>query len=89
MQIYEVESADDLGGVCLARCVGGTARVGQAFVPDSTAEGLPPELRVTLTRIERYGRGVGLFDPPHTARLTLTGRGVSALSRGSVISFMP
>ncbi|MFD3609448.1 hypothetical protein ACFWXA_15470 [Streptomyces atroolivaceus] len=88
-QIYEVESAGDLEGVCLARCIGGVARVGQAYVPAGTAEGLPADLRSTLTRIERHGRSAGLPDPPHTARITLTGRGVAAPGRGTVLSRTP
>ncbi|MFC8592734.1 hypothetical protein [Streptomyces atroolivaceus] len=88
-QVYEVESAGDPGGVCLVRRIGGVARVGQAYVPAGTAEGLPAGLRSTLTRIGRHGRSAGLLDPPHTARITLTGRGVAALGRGSVLSRTP
>ena len=86
LQIYEVESADDLGGVCLVRCIGGVVHTGQVFLLRDADGGPTPESGVTLTRIERYGRSVDVLDPPHTARLTLTGRGVPALGRGSVIS---
>ncbi|CAM5606614.1 hypothetical protein SATRM34S_05626 [Streptomyces atroolivaceus] len=62
-QVYEAESAGDPGGVCLVRRIGGVARVGQAYVPAGTAEGLPADLRSTLTRIGRYGRSAGLLAP--------------------------
>ncbi|MEV7843847.1 MULTISPECIES: hypothetical protein [Streptomyces] len=85
MQIYAAESATDRDRAFIVRCVGGIVRVGRTFVPDRGDETLPPGLRVTLTGIERYRRSVGSFDPPHTARVTLTGPSADALVRGSVI----
>jgi len=85
MQIYAAEGTTDRDRVFIVRCVGGIVRVGRTFVPDRSDETLPTDLRVTLTGIERYRRSVGSFDPPHTARVTLTGPSADALVRGSVI----
>lgn len=85
LQIYEVESSSELGGVCIARCVGGVVRPGQTFVPvgisEESAEGY-----VTLTAIERYGENVDFFDPPHSARVHFSGRSVGNLIRGSILT---
>ncbi|MFI5725347.1 hypothetical protein [Streptomyces cyaneofuscatus] len=85
IQIYAAEATTDREHAFIVRCVGGIVRVGGTFVPDRSDGTLPPDLRVTLTGIERYRRSIGSFDPPHTARVTLTGRSADALVRGSVI----
>jgi hypothetical protein len=41
---------------------------------------------VALEQILRYERPVDFVDPPHTAKVRLTGEGVGRLERGSVIT---
>ncbi|MEU3402458.1 hypothetical protein ABZ766_00630 [Streptomyces sp. NPDC006670] len=81
LQVYSVEEADGSGGVCLVRCVGGTARSGQVYAAG--------ESRVWLRDIERYGRTVGSFAAGHTARVRLAGAVVALLSRGQVLTSVP
>ncbi|MEV7546458.1 hypothetical protein [Streptomyces sp. NPDC089915] len=81
LQVYSVEEADGTGGVCLVRCVGGTARAGQVYAAG--------ESRVWLRGIERYGGEVGSFGAGHTARVRLAGAVVALLSRGQVLTSVP
>lgn len=81
LQVYSVEEADGTGGVCLVRCVGGTARAGQVYAAG--------ESRVWLRGIERYGGAVGSFGAGHTARVRLAGAVVALLSRGQVLTSVP
>ncbi|MFD3532868.1 hypothetical protein [Streptomyces sp. NPDC058664] len=84
LQIYSIEQENADGGVCVVRCIGGIARVGQNFLE----QGEEPESSTrhfTLNRIVRYSRDVELFDPPHNARVHLTGRPLAGLGEGSVL----
>ncbi|MYS06901.1 hypothetical protein GTW71_10745 [Streptomyces sp. SID6041] len=84
LQIYSIEQERADGGICVVRCIGGVARVGQTFVargeePSRTSQ------RYVLKRIDRYNRTVEFFDPPHTARVHLSSRPLAGLSEGSVL----
>ncbi|OKK18319.1 hypothetical protein AMK16_18490 [Streptomyces sp. CB00455] len=81
LQVYRVEEADVTGGVCVVRCVGGTARAGQVYAVGG--------LRLGLRRIERYGRTAACLTAGHTARVHLTGAVVALLSRGQVLTSVP
>ncbi|WP_251067317.1 hypothetical protein [Streptomyces sp. ISL-36] len=84
LQIYSIEFEDSDGGVCIVRCIGGIARVGQIFVAEEeTLEQSVPQL--TLNQIERYNRQVEFFDPPHNARVHLSGGPLAGLREGSVL----
>lgn len=85
LQVYEVEETSDHGGTCVVRCISGVARLGQVFTPAPGGHDAPAGLHLTLTRIERYRNDVEFFDPPHTARVELSGGSVASLSRGSII----
>lgn len=86
IQIHSVAESTGSGGICIARCVGGVARVGQTFTLEGDSQTNHPELRITLDQIERYsGVFVEFFDPPHAARIHLSGESVGTLSRGSII----
>ena len=84
LQIYEVERLDDHGGVCTARCIAGIARIGQVFASNDSSE--DADSKITLTTIERYRKSVDFFDPPNTARVSLSGNSVKDLCRGSILS---
>ncbi|MEV8227709.1 hypothetical protein AB0P41_16925 [Streptomyces sp. NPDC079167] len=86
LQIYEVEYGDDHGGVCVVRCLGGVVRTGQVFLAPTATTEPAPAVTLTTTRIECYGREVPFLDPPHTARVTLSGGPVAGLARGTVLS---
>lgn len=75
LQIHSVEQVEPTAAVCIVRCVGGTAHVGQEFAGS-----------MTLDWILRYGREVELLDPPHSAKVRLSGAGVRKLERGAVVT---
>jgi hypothetical protein len=76
LQIAEVRSTDGSSAVCVVRCVGGVARIGQAY------EGG----RAVLEWIDQYGRPVARLDPPHSALVRLSGSGVAGLRGRMVLS---
>ncbi|MFH9615837.1 hypothetical protein [Streptomyces pratensis] len=86
LQIYEVEYGDDHGGVCVVRCLSGVVRTGQLFLSPTATLGPAPAATLTTTKIECYGREVPFLDPPHTARVTLSGGPVTGLTRGTVLT---
>lgn len=87
IQIESLEESSDTGGTCIVRCVGGVPRVGDVFTSDEISGRGHPQVRLTLDRIERYeGRFVEFFDPPHAARIHVSGEGVGLLTRGSIIT---
>ncbi|MFE0771737.1 hypothetical protein [Streptomyces sp. NPDC058861] len=84
LQIYSVEQDSADGSICVVRCIGGVARVGQIFVAQGEESDRPSQ-RYTLERIDRYNRRVEFFDPPHNARVHLSGRPLAGLSEGSIL----
>ncbi|WP_413757563.1 hypothetical protein [Streptomyces sp. MMBL 11-3] len=81
LQIFSIEERGGSVAVCVVRCVGGVARVGQRFDVGSAGE----VSHVTLDRIHRYGQQVDFVDPPHNAKVHLSGEGVPLLTEGIVI----
>ncbi|MFE1951974.1 hypothetical protein ACFW9D_16060 [Streptomyces sp. NPDC059524] len=82
----EAESESEAEGdedevVCVVWCVGGVVRVGDVFAVD----GVVGEARWAVSRIDRYGRPVEMFDPPHGARVILVGGPRRGLGRGVVL----
>ncbi|MEU6471938.1 hypothetical protein ABZ927_04015 [Streptomyces massasporeus] len=85
LQIHAVEEAGALSATCIVRCVGGLVRPGQRFTVEP-ADGTSGEsFRVELDWIDRYGHRVEFVDPPHNARVHLSGGGVSHLRKGLTI----
>ncbi|MBB4715637.1 hypothetical protein BJ965_005519 [Streptomyces luteogriseus] len=88
LQIYAVEETEPLSATCIVRCVGGLVRSGQRFTVESADGNSGESFHVTLDWIERYGHRVDSFDPPHNARVHLSGSGVSLLKEGLTIIFL-
>ncbi|QHC31117.1 hypothetical protein [Streptomyces sp. HF10] len=90
LQIYSVEETTVTSAVCIVRCVGGVARIGQLFevepAPDQRGGG---QQKMTLDWINRYQRRVEFFDPPHSAKVSLSGEGIGELKCGTVITTLP
>ncbi|MFB7515529.1 hypothetical protein [Streptomyces sp. NPDC056144] len=61
---------------CVVRCLGGVIRVGDVLSQEGTGE------RYVVDGIERYGRTVPFFDPPHSGRVHLTGGPCERLGEG-------
>ncbi|MFF7384395.1 hypothetical protein [Streptomyces griseoluteus] len=75
LQIHSVEHEGFDKAVCVVRCVGGSARVGQEYAGP-----------MTLDLILRYGKEVELVDPPHNAKVWLSGAGVRTLEPGAIVT---
>jgi ketosteroid isomerase-like protein len=81
LSVHSVEERDATAAVCVVRCVGGVARTGQRFAVEPC-----DAPTVTLEEILRYGQSVEFVDPPHTAKVRLTGEAVGMVVRGAVVS---
>lgn len=89
LQVYSVEQERPDGGTCVVRCIEGVVRVGQVFQLEG-GEGSEEILKtLTLDRIERYGRFVEFFDPPHNALVHLSGGPLAPLRYGDVLASRP
>ncbi|MEU1227344.1 hypothetical protein [Streptomyces sp. NPDC005828] len=91
LQIHEVVGAGDGadGGICVIRCVGGIARVGQVFVPEGDQDAVDPEVTLTLDVIEKCRRSLEFVDPPHSAAVLLSGGSLDRLREGDVLVSRP
>ncbi|WP_330459536.1 hypothetical protein OIB37_23295 [Streptomyces sp. NBC_00820] len=85
LQIHSVAERGTSSATCVVRCVSGVVRVGQRFGvgPDGGTRDDAP--LVTLEGIVRI-RPVDFVDPPHSAKVRVTGEAVALLERGSVIT---
>ncbi len=84
LQVYEVVSSGATDVICIVRCVGGIVRVGATFTLDSASAS--PNTPLRLDTITRYGQDVDLVDPPHSAKVRLTGSSIPHLVKGSILS---
>ncbi|GGV66310.1 hypothetical protein GCM10010228_18860 [Streptomyces massasporeus] len=89
LQLYAVEEMQTLSATYIVRCVGGRVHTGRRFTVES-ADGRSGEgFHVELDWIDRYGQYVEFVDPPHNARVHLSGSGVSGLRKGLTIISNP
>ncbi|MFE9020119.1 hypothetical protein ACFYNL_16360 [Streptomyces sp. NPDC007808] len=86
LQIYAVEEIGAVSAICIVRCLGGVIYPGQNLVTEPIAGSPAGEVQVSLDWIECYGRRVDFVDPPHSARVQFSGRGLSMLAKGVTIS---
>ncbi|GAA2221691.1 hypothetical protein GCM10010232_02500 [Streptomyces amakusaensis] len=92
LQIHEVERQTPSGAICVVRCVGGLVLLGQLFTTDTPSRPADTPLRLELARIERYpGVLAESLDPPHAARVHLTGEHAERLllGRGDLLRSAP
>ncbi|MFJ4871273.1 hypothetical protein [Streptomyces sp. NPDC088757] len=83
LQLHHAVEHGPEGGICVVRCVGGAPRVGQFF----TTKGLTGTLR--LDRIEKFGRFLEFIDPPHSAKVHVSGGPLVQLRYGDVLVAVP
>ncbi|MEV7671102.1 hypothetical protein [Streptomyces sp. NPDC088752] len=83
LQLHHAVEHGPEGGVCVVRCVGGAPRAGQFF----TTKDLTGTLR--LDRIEKYGRPLEFIDPPHSAKVHVSGGPLVQLRYGDVLVAVP
>ncbi|MFI7340176.1 hypothetical protein ACIBUY_19855 [Streptomyces sp. NPDC050085] len=91
LQVISVESQKPGEVVCIVRCVGGVARNGQRFSIEHAKnfESEAGQQNIwTLTEINRYGKTVEFFDPPHGAKVSLAGPDAEELEGRVVLKQM-
>jgi hypothetical protein len=86
LQIYSVEDVSSQSATCIVRCVGGIVSPGQRFTVHLESEDSGKCFQVVLDWINRYGHLVEFVDPPHDAKVRLTGDGAPLLREGLTIS---
>ncbi|MFE9359057.1 hypothetical protein ACFYPB_33875 [Streptomyces olivaceoviridis] len=85
LQIYSVEEKVASTAVRIVRCVGGVARAGQQFERESTTDVSGSQSRMKLESIFRYEQPADFPEPPHSAKVHLSGEGLDNLKRGVII----
>lgn len=86
LQIYSVEERTTMTAVCIVRCVGGIAHTGQKFDFTAPVDQIGSRPRMTLDWILRYERPADSLEPPHSAKVHLSGEGIEDLKRGAIIT---
>ncbi|OSZ62381.1 hypothetical protein OQI_00250 [Streptomyces pharetrae CZA14] len=86
LQICSVEERESAAATCIIRCVGGVPRTGQQFAAESASDSADTASPFTLDWINRYERMMDFIDPPHTAKVHLTGEAVAVLERGVILT---
>ncbi|TQE24200.1 hypothetical protein Sipo8835_33635 [Streptomyces ipomoeae] len=89
LQIYSVEEREDAAAICIVRCVGGIVRAGQKFHTETPGDTTRDSPSINLDWINRHERMMDFIDPPHSAKVHLSGQGVSALKRGVILYSIP
>jgi hypothetical protein len=87
LQIYSTEERGADFAICIVRCVGGVVHSGFRFLIESTDDAenaASPTL--SLDWIKRYDRMMDFIDPPHSAMVRLSGKSVSLLERGVILT---
>ncbi|GHC48485.1 hypothetical protein RFN57_39365 [Streptomyces violaceochromogenes] len=86
LQIYEVEESTTTTVTCIVRCVAGVVRTGQHFSIDSDTGSNMVGSPLILDWINRYERLVDFIDPPHSAKVHMSGEVVGTLERGMTLT---
>lgn len=89
LQIYSVEERENAAATCIVRCVGGIVRTGQKFRMEATGDATDDSSLMSLDWINRYEKLIEFIDPPHSAKVHLSGQGVSLLERGVILYSIP
>jgi translation elongation factor EF-1alpha len=71
--VEQVIDISDEGAVCIVRCLHGSVSTGDVVTMGETAEGQSLALSLKIKRIWRYEREVDFVDPPHVAKIELSG----------------
>ncbi|MFI2629297.1 hypothetical protein ACH5A2_02715 [Streptomyces collinus] len=86
LQIYEVEESTATAVTCIVRCVAGVVRTGQHFSIDSDTGSNMIAAPLILDWINRYERLVDFIDPPHSAKVHMSGEVAGTLERGATLT---
>lgn len=80
LKIEAVVSVDDEAAVCIVRCHGGVAYP-QMKLNVMTDGNERVRVNLIISAILRYERPAEILDPPHTAKIILTGEDARVVSR--------
>jgi hypothetical protein len=81
LDIAQVLGVSSDGAVCVVRCVEGAVYPGDTVDLLAEERGGPTGPPVRVQEILRYERPVPFIDPPHTAKILLTGPDCEILTR--------
>ncbi|MGW1912400.1 hypothetical protein ACWCQS_17185 [Streptomyces sp. NPDC002076] len=85
LQVYSVEARTTTTAVCVVRCVDGIARTGQKFSSSAVVDANARQDYMTLDWIRHYEKPVDFLEPPHNAKVHLSGKGIDELKRGVIL----
>ena len=71
--IESVERISDDSVLCVVRCLAGSVSPGDVFRNAVLDDGAVTAIDLRVDQIWRYGRMVDLLDPPHAAKIELSG----------------
>lgn len=79
ISVEGIEQMTANSAACPVRCLEGTVSLGDVFDTAVFTDGHLGSVSLRVAGLWRYGRPTDLLDPPHTAKLELTGRDALAL----------
>ncbi|MGW1182827.1 hypothetical protein ACWD7Y_16905 [Streptomyces drozdowiczii] len=86
LQIYAVEDRSPGTATCVVRCIGGVARTGRHFTLHAPTTAATAPALLTLDHINCYGVAMEFLDPPHSAKVRLSGDGTDSLAKGIILT---
>ncbi|MDQ1048250.1 hypothetical protein QFZ76_006486 [Streptomyces sp. V4I2] len=86
LQIYSVEERGVSSATCIIRCIGGVVHTGEHFSIESDTPPNAAMAPIILDWINRYEQLVDFIDPPHSAKVQLSGKAVVGLERGVTLA---
>jgi hypothetical protein len=87
--IERLENATGSRATCIMRCLEGSVSPGSSFDTATSPGGIASPATVRVAAIWRYGRQADLLDPPHSAKLEISGDGLLSLHEGVQLSASP
>jgi hypothetical protein len=89
IRVEHTEEATADRAVCVVRCLEGAVSPGDVFDAATSTGGEDTRVSLRVGRIWRYDRPVDLLDPPHSAKVELTGQGTLSLPDVTHLTMTP
>ncbi|SOD62535.1 hypothetical protein SAMN06297387_106112 [Streptomyces zhaozhouensis] len=83
LAVEHVESTQEGSAVCVVRCLSGVVEPGTLVLAGTDAEAPAQDGTLRIDWIKRYERMVDILDPPHNAKVQLSGPTVSYVRHGT------
>ncbi|MFE3194248.1 hypothetical protein ACFXHA_34945 [Nocardia sp. NPDC059240] len=84
-EINRIEIDGNRAAILDVRCIEGTVRVGDRVIKGRTGNGDDVQVDLVIDGLLRYGRASEFVDPPHVARIRLSGQGIRDVMGFSVM----